>query len=144
MAEVLVVDDDDTVASVVVNYLERAGHTTRRLGDGAEALTAVAERLPDLMVLDLMLPGLNGLEVCRRVRAQWPLLPVVMLTALGEPEDRIAGLELGADDYVTKPFSPRELVLRVESVLRRVAEPTANGHRELLAVGDIVVDRTAR
>ena len=142
MAEVLVVDDDDTVASVVVNYLERAGHTTRRLGDGAEALTAVAERLPDLMVLDLMLPGLNGLEVCRRVRAQWPLLPVVMLTALGESEDRIAGLEIGADDYVTKPFSPRELVLRVDSVLRRVGESAGGGN--VLSAGTITVDRAAR
>jgi two-component system, OmpR family, response regulator ResD len=144
MAEVLVVDDDETVASVVVNYLERAGHTTRRLGDGAEALTAVAERLPDLMVLDLMLPGLNGLEVCRRVRAQWPLLPVVMLTAFGEPDDRIAGLEIGADDYVTKPFSPRELVLRVDSVLRRVTDTNGSNHNQLLTAGSIAVDRAAR
>src|SRR4051812_38124758 len=144
MAEVLVVDDDDTVASVVVNYLERAGHTTRRLGDGAEALTAVAERQPDLMVLDLMLPGLNGLEVCRRVRAQWPLLPVVMLTAFGEPDDRIAGLEIGADDYVTKPFSPRELVLRVDSVLRRVSDTNGSNPNQLLTAGSITVDRAAR
>ena len=144
MAEVLVVDDDDTVASVVVNYLERAGHTTRRLGDGAEALTAVAERLPDLMVLDLMLPGLNGLEVCRRVRAEWPLLPVVMLTAFGEPDDRIAGLEIGADDYVTKPFSPRELVLRVDSVLRRVSDTNGSSQNQLLTAGPITVDRAAR
>jgi two-component system, OmpR family, response regulator ResD len=144
MAEVLVVDDDDTVASVVVNYLERAGHTTRRSGDGAEALTAVAQRLPDLMVLDLMLPGLNGLEVCRRIRAQWPLLPVVMLTAFGEPDDRIAGLEIGADDYVTKPFSPRELVLRVDSVLRRVGDSDGRGGKRLLTAGAITVDRAAR
>jgi two-component system response regulator ResD len=144
MAEVLVVDDDDTVASVVVSYLERAGHQTRRLGDGAEALSAVAERLPDLMVLDLMLPGLNGLEVCRQVRAQWPLLPVVMLTAFGEPDDRIAGLELGADDYVTKPFSPRELVLRVDSVLRRVTDPAGSSQKQVLTAGSITVDRAAR
>jgi two-component system response regulator ResD len=144
MAEVLVVDDDDTVASVVVNYLERAGHTTRRLGDGAEVLGAVADRLPDLMVLDLMLPGLNGLEVCRRVRARWPLLPVVMLTAFGEPDDRIAGLEIGADDYVTKPFSPRELVLRVDSVLRRVGEAENGTNKNVLTAGAITVDRAAR
>jgi DNA-binding response OmpR family regulator len=144
MAEVLVVDDDDTVASVVVSYLERAGHTARRLGDGAEALTAVADRLPDLMVLDLMLPGLNGLEVCRRVRAQWPRLPVVMLTAFGEPDDRIAGLEIGADDYVTKPFSPRELVLRVDSVLRRASDGSAAAQKQVLTAGAISVDRAAR
>src|SRR5690242_9718651 len=116
----MVVDDDDTVASVVVTYLERAGHTARLIGDGLAALEAVAADVPDLMVLDLLLPGLDGLEVCRKVRATWPHLPVVMLTALAEPEDRIAGLEIGADDYVTKPFSPRELVLRIDSVLRRV------------------------
>jgi DNA-binding response OmpR family regulator len=144
MAEVLVVDDDDTVASVVVSYLERAGYATRRLGDGAEALTAVADRLPDLMVLDLMLPGLNGLEVCRRVRAEWPLLPVVMLTAFGEPDDRIAGLELGADDYVTKPFSPRELVLRVDSVLRRVTDRSGGAQKPVLTAGAVTVDRAAR
>src|SRR4051794_11058182 len=104
MAEVMVVDDDDTVASVVVNYLERAGHGTRRLGDGQDALDAIEQKQPDLVVLDLMLPGLDGLEVCRRVRGSWPEIAIVMLTALAEPDDRIAGLEVGADDYVTKPF----------------------------------------
>jgi two-component system, OmpR family, response regulator ResD len=144
MAQVLVVDDDDTVASVVVSYLERAGHTTRRIGDGSAALDAVSAQQPDLMVLDLMLPGLDGLEVCRRVRASWPRLPVVMLTALSEPDDRIAGLEVGADDYVTKPFSPRELVLRVDSVLRRVSEVAAPAAKRVLAAGPISVDTAAR
>jgi two-component system, OmpR family, response regulator ResD len=144
MAQVLVVDDDDTVASVVVSYLERAGHTTRRIGDGSAALDAVSAQQPDLMVLDLMLPGLDGLEVCRRVRASWPRLPVVMLTALSEPDDRIAGLEVGADDYVTKPFSPRELVLRVDSVLRRVSEVAAPAAKRVLTAGPISVDTAAR
>ena len=144
MAQVMVVDDDDTVASVVVSYLRRAGHSTRHVGDGAAALDEVATHQPDLMVLDLMLPGLDGLEVCRRVRASWPRLPVVMLTALAEPDDRIAGLELGADDYVTKPFSPRELVLRVESVLRRVSEAGASGANQVLTAGSISVDTAAR
>jgi DNA-binding response OmpR family regulator len=144
MAQVLVVDDDDTVASVVVNYLERAGHTTRQIGDGSAALDAVRAQQPDLMVLDLMLPGLDGLEVCRRVRADWPRLPVVMLTALAEPDDRIAGLELGADDYVTKPFSPRELVLRVDSVLRRVSEAAPVSAKRVLTAGSISVDTAAR
>ncbi len=107
MAAILVVDDDPTLAEVVVGYLARAGHSATRAGDGASALTEIAGHTPDLVVLDLMLPEVDGLEVCRRVRASHPLLPVVMLTALGEAEDRIAGLEVGADDYVTKPFSPR-------------------------------------
>ncbi len=144
MAQVMVVDDDDTVASVVVSYLQRAGHSTRQIGDGAEALQAVATHPPDLMVLDLMLPGLDGLEVCRQVRMSWPRLPVVMLTALAEPDDRIAGLELGADDYVTKPFSPRELVLRVESVLRRVADAPQPGPGQVLTAGPLRIDTAAR
>jgi two-component system response regulator ResD len=145
MAQVMVVDDDDTVASVLVSYLERAGHSTRRIGDGLEALEAIAQHAPDLMVLDLMLPGLDGLEVCRRVRSDWPDLPVVMLTALAEPEDRIAGLEVGADDYVTKPFSPRELVLRVDSVLRRATAPQiSNEARTVFTAGPLTVDTAAR
>jgi two-component system response regulator ResD len=144
MAHVLVVDDDDTVASVVVNYLERAGHTTRQLGDGREAIDAIEAKQPDLVVLDLMLPGVDGLEVCRRVRADYPEVAVVMLTALAEPDDRIAGLEVGADDYVTKPFSPRELVLRVDSVLRRIAGSTSAPTRTVLTAGSITVDAAAR
>src|SRR5690242_3906029 len=142
MPSVLVVDDDDTVAAVVVGYLERAGHAATQLGDGASALKAVDTDAPDLIVLDLMLPEIDGLEVCRRVRATHPDLPVIMLTALGEAEDRIAGLEVGADDYVTKPFSPRELVLRVESVLRRTS--AVRTPAPLLVAGPITVDRAAR
>jgi DNA-binding response OmpR family regulator len=144
MAHVLVVDDDDTVASVVVNYLERAGHTTRQLGDGREAIDAIEAKQPDLVVLDLMLPGVDGLEVCRRVRADYPEVAVVMLTALAEPDDRIAGLEVGADDYVTKPFSPRELVLRVDSVLRRIAGSASAPNKTVLTAGSITVDAAAR
>jgi len=119
---VLVVDDDPTVAEVVVGYLERAGLTTAHAADGPTALALALAQPPDLVVLDLMLPGMDGLEVCRRLRERGPT-PVVMLTALGDEEDRVLGLEIGADDYVTKPFSPRELVLRVQSVLRRAAAP---------------------
>ena len=138
----LVVDDDETVANVVVRYLERAGHETRLATDGRAALDAVAEELPDLVVLDLMLPEIDGLEVCRRIRVTAPDLPVIMLTALGEAEDRIAGLELGADDYLTKPFSPRELVLRVDSVLRRSAAGPPQS--AMLVAGPIAVDTAAR
>jgi two-component system, OmpR family, response regulator ResD len=115
---VLVVDDDPTVAEVVSGYLDRAGYLVDRAAEGPEALARAAEHRPDLVVLDLMLPGMDGLEVCRRMRGRGPV-PVIMLTARGDEDDRILGLEVGADDYVTKPFSPRELVLRVESVLRR-------------------------
>ncbi|MEV5800410.1 response regulator transcription factor [Streptomyces collinus] len=123
---VLVVDDDPTVAEVVAGYLDRAGYTVDRAADGPAALERAAAHRPDLVVLDLMLPGMDGLEVCRRLREHGPV-PVVMLTARGDEEDRVLGLEVGADDYVTKPFSPRELVLRVDSVLRR-ARPAAPQH----------------
>ena len=115
---IVIVDDDPTVADVVGRYLVRDGHTVECVHDGAEALRRIAEQPPDLVVLDLMLPGINGLEVCRQLRERWPV-PVVMLTALGDETDRLAGFEFGADDYVTKPFSPRELAMRVRSVLRR-------------------------
>ncbi|WHM35660.1 response regulator transcription factor [Streptomyces sp. BPTC-684] len=117
-SRILVVDDDPTVAEVVTGYLERAGYEVEHVGDGPAALRAAGARRPDLVVLDLMLPGMDGLEVCRTLRSAGPV-PVIMLTARGDEDDRVLGLEIGADDYVTKPFSPRELVLRVDSVLRR-------------------------
>ena len=136
------VEDDETVANVVIRYLQRDGHTAQHVADGRAALDAVRARVPDLIVLDIMLPQLDGLEICRRVRASHPGVPVVMLTALGEAEDRIAGLEVGADDYVTKPFSPRELVLRVNSILRRVGARNAAG--TVLTVGPLLADTAAR
>ncbi|GLX53127.1 DNA-binding response regulator [Streptomyces hygroscopicus subsp. hygroscopicus] len=139
-ARVLVVDDDPTVSEVVAGYLDRAGYTVDRADDGPTALGLAHAHRPDLVVLDLMLPGMDGLEVCRRMREQGPV-PVIMLTARGDEEDRVLGLEVGADDYVTKPFSPRELVLRVESVLRR-SRPSATGHR--LAAAGLAVDPDAR
>ena len=120
-ARVLVVDDDATVADVVVAYLERAGIETARATEGMAALAAAEASPLDAVVLDLMLPGLDGIEICRRLRDVRPTLPVIMLTARGEEDDRLIGLEAGADDYVVKPFSPRELVLRVQAVLRRTS-----------------------
>ncbi|MCX4610483.1 MULTISPECIES: response regulator transcription factor [Streptomyces] len=137
---ILVVDDDPTVAEVVSGYLDRAGYVVDRAADGPAALARAAAHWPDLVVLDLMLPGMDGLEVCRRMRGHGPV-PVIMLTARGDEDDRILGLEVGADDYVTKPFSPRELVLRVESVLRR-SRPAA-GTRPLRLAG-LAVDPDAR
>jgi DNA-binding response OmpR family regulator len=140
---VLVVDDDRTVSEVVRLYLERAGYEVTQAGDGSAALAAVAREAPDLVVLDLMLPEIDGLEVCRRLRARDDGVPIVMLTALGEESDRILGLQMGADDYVTKPFSPRELVLRVQSVLRRsLARPTPAP--ETLADAGLEVDVARR
>ncbi|WP_433278355.1 response regulator transcription factor [Pseudonocardia xinjiangensis] len=141
----LVVDDDVTVRDVVTRYLDRAGYRIEVAGDGEQALRAVAGRVPDVVILDLMLPRLGGLEVCRRLRRERTDLPIVMLTALGEEEDRVLGLELGADDYVTKPFSPRELVLRVASVLRRSREvPGREGGTALVVDGDLSVDVAGR
>ena len=118
---VLVVDDEPTIAEVVARYLERAGYETATAGDGLEALRLAADRRPDLIVLDVMLPGLGGLEVLRRLaEADGPRTPVILLTAKGEQADKLVGLRDGADDYVVKPFSPRELVARVDAVLRRV------------------------
>ena len=147
MGTALIVDDDETVGDVVAAYLERAGIAVLRASDGIDALTMVATEHPDIVVLDLMLPGIDGLEVCRRLRRSAPDLPIVMLTALGEEDDRIHGLEVGADDYLTKPFSPRELVLRVQSVLRRAGGATTSSATDLPDIsvdGDLELDRRAR
>ncbi|TDC21222.1 response regulator transcription factor [Streptomyces sp. 8K308] len=141
---VLVVDDDPTVTEVVAGYLGRAGFVVDRAADGRGALARAATHPPDLVVLDLMLPGLDGLTICRELRRSGPV-PVVMLTARGDEEDRILGLEVGADDYVTKPFSPRELVLRVASVLRRTARSgTSDIAEPALRGGGITLDPAAR
>ncbi len=166
MTTVLVVDDDPTVAEVVCGYLQRAGFEVLREADGWAAVRTAEQTPPDLVVLDVMLPGLDGVEVCRRLRARGDV-PIVMLTAAGSEVDRVLGLEVGADDYVTKPFSPRELVLRVQSVLRRSesrpvpaspadgvrdlapvvppgADPVGAGARRPLQDGDLQVDLAGR
>ena len=138
-ARILVVDDDPMVAEVVARYLERDGHTVECVGDGAEALRRALADPPDLLVLDLMLPRMDGLQVCRKLRERWPV-PVIMLTALGEEMDRVVGLETGADDYVTKPFSPRELALRVQSVLRRARGASTTSGVGVLRDAELTVD----
>lgn len=141
---IMVVDDDPTLADVVRRYLIRDGHLVECVRDGHTALRRVEDEPPDLVVLDLMLPGIGGLEVCRQLRARWPI-PVVMLTALGEETDRVAGFETGADDYVTKPFSPRELALRVRSVLRRARSGGLLGSpsQGVISDGELAVDLAA-
>jgi len=141
-ARVLVVDDDVTVRDVVGRYLDEAGYQVDLAADGPTGLRAARERAPDAVVLDLMLPGMTGLDVCRALRAEDDRLPIVMLTALGEEDDRVLGLELGADDYVTKPFSARELVLRIGSVLRRSRPPESAA--EVLVDGALRVDPAGR
>ncbi len=138
---VLVVDDEPIVREVVVRYLEREGYRTLEAGDGDAARDALARTSPDLVVLDVMLPGTDGLELCRWIRST-SALPVIMLTARGEEADRIVGLELGADDYVTKPFSPRELAARVKSVLRRSDRADVSPDR--LEFGDVALERATR
>jgi two-component system, OmpR family, response regulator ResD len=146
-ARVLVVDDDLTIAEVVGDYLQDAGLETRHASDGQSALSLAREWPPDIVVLDLMLPGIGGLEVCQRLRAErenQPPVPVIMLTALGEEGDRVAGLETGADDYVTKPFSPRELTLRIQAVLRRTAAQQDTAPAPPFLAGSFEVDIAAR
>jgi two-component system, OmpR family, response regulator ResD len=140
---VLVVDDEPTITEVVARYLQRAGYRTAIAADGTQALAAAGEHRPDLVVLDLMLPKLGGLDVMRRLREHdHARVPIILLTAKGEESDRITGLRLGADDYVVKPFSPGELVARIDAVLRRVDLPT--GEQPPIEVGELTIDPTAR
>jgi DNA-binding response OmpR family regulator len=141
MTTVLVVDDEPIVRDVIVRYLRRDGFTTLEAGDGDQARELIETADPKLVVLDVMLPGTDGLELCRWIRSRSDL-PVIMLTARGEESDRIVGLELGADDYVTKPFSPRELAARVRTVLRRSAAAVARPER--LQFGEIALDGASR
>src|SRR5437867_544199 len=137
MTTVLVADDEPVVRDVVVRYLRQAGYETAEAADGLAARDYLRTTEPGLIVLDVMLPGVDGLDLCRWVRAR-STVPIIMLTARGDEADRIVGLELGADDYVTKPFSPRELVVRVATVLRRGQPVPLPGER--VVVGGLVID----
>lgn len=135
---ILVVDDEAHIVDLARLYLEREGFAVEAAGDGRSALDQIARSSPSLIVLDLMLPEVDGWEVCRRVRADSEV-PILMLTARDEDVDKIVGLELGADDYMTKPFNPRELVARVKAILRRAERPIASGSAPI-RVGDVVID----
>jgi two-component system alkaline phosphatase synthesis response regulator PhoP len=134
---ILLVDDEPRIARIARDYLEHAGYTVVTAGDGKEALDLARTRPPSLVVLDLNLPGIDGLQVARRLRRD-ANVPIIMLTARVEESDRIAGLEIGADDYITKPFSPRELVARVKAVLRRTTAATADG--DVVRRGELTID----
>jgi DNA-binding response OmpR family regulator len=139
---ILIIEDDTNTSSLIALYLEREGFRAVTAGDGESGLILARQHLPDLVLLDLMLPKIDGWEVCRRLQ-QHSKVPVIMLTARGEEIDRVAGLTLGADDYVVKPFSPRELVARVKAVLRRVQVPDATD-QPILSQGEIVLDLEKR
>ncbi len=140
-SRILVVEDDPDIAQLVARYLAKAGFTTEVIASGREALAAIGARPPDLLILDLMLPHVDGLEICRVVRGneKTAAIPIIMLTARAEESDRIVGLEIGADDYLSKPFSPNELVARVRALLRRAARGAAAG-QTIVTYGSIVVD----
>jgi len=143
VAKVLIVDDEPNIREVVGLYLRRDGHEVVSASDGEEALSVFGSVVPDLVILDLMLPKVGGLEVCRRMQAQ-RRVPLIMLTARGEEEERIVGLSLGADDYVVKPFSPRELAARVAAVLRRVEESSGDTDRKVLTFDGLRIDPNTR
>jgi two-component system alkaline phosphatase synthesis response regulator PhoP len=142
VSHILIVEDDRDIADLIARYMQRAGHTVDVVVSGTAALQRIAARAPDVVLLDLMLPGVDGLRVCQTLRAspETAAIPVIMLTARGEEAERIAGLELGADDYVTKPFSPGELVARVGALLRRTSTAASPGGPAELRYGPIVVD----
>ncbi len=142
---ILVIDDDATIRDVLERYLRREGFAVRTTADGQTALQTVSTEKPDLIVLDLMLPQLDGWEVCRRLRAE-TTVPILMLTARGEEYERILGLGLGADDYVTKPFSPGEVVARIKAIFRRIdmARAVAPLREELIHARSIVIDPRTR
>ena len=140
---ILVVEDEASIASFVALYLRNAGYSVRTVATGGEALTHAAADTPSLIVLDLMLPDIDGIEVCRRIRKSSDV-PILMLTARDEDVDKIIGLEVGADDYLTKPFNPRELVARVKSILRRTAPERRQIESKVIRHGDLVVDAGRR
>ena len=138
-SRILIVDDNEKIVEVVQAYLERDGYTVLTAYDGLLGLELARQQRPDLIVLDLLLPGMDGLDICRVLRAEGDQVPIIMLTAKTTETDKLIGLELGADDYVTKPFSPRELVARVRAVLRRVREEKLQDPSEIQH-GDLMVD----
>jgi two-component system, OmpR family, alkaline phosphatase synthesis response regulator PhoP len=141
---ILLVDDEASIVQLARLYLERDGFKVLSVGNGLEAIEKIHSAHPDLMVLDIMLPGLDGIEVCKQLRAERNAIPIMMLTARDDDIDKIIGLEIGADDYMTKPFNPRELVARVKAILRRIGEPRGVDPSAGMTLGDLVIDPASR
>ena len=145
-AQLLMIEDDERLAKMVGDYLRQSGFGFSHVGDGAAGLSAVQKNSPNLVILDLMLPDMDGLQVCQKIRAlsgAYAQTPVLMLTAKGDPMDRVVGLELGADDYLPKPFEPRELLARIRAILRRKTEAVSD-HPSRMQFGSLEIDRDAR
>lgn len=138
--KIVLIEDEEDIVNLLKYYLDKEGYAVKSTGDGSEGLRLIKQERPDLLILDLMLPGMGGLEICRKLRSdsQTTAVPIIMLTAKGEETDKIVGLEMGADDYMTKPFSPKELAARVKALLRRVARPEGPGI--LYTYGDLSLD----
>ena len=144
--QLLMIEDDTRLANMVGEYLRQSGYGVAHAADATSGLAALQSSPPELVILDLMLPDMDGLEVCRRIKASNPAIAVLMLTAKGDPMDRIVGLEIGADDYLPKPFEPRELLARIRAVLRRGTEAavSAGGAQKAMRFGSLEIDRDAR
>jgi DNA-binding response OmpR family regulator len=140
---ILLVDDEVNITDLACMYLEREGFITRSSANGAEAFEIIRHDQPALVVLDLMLPGMDGFEICKKLRSENNQVPIILLTARDEDVDKILGLELGADDYMTKPFNPRELVARVKAIFRRMDRPE-KGDQQTIVVNDLVIDLSRR
>jgi DNA-binding response OmpR family regulator len=140
---ILLVDDEVNITDLAKMYLERDGYVTRSSANGIEALEVIRREKPTLVVLDLMLPGMDGFEICKKLRAKNNQIPIILLTARDDDVDKILGLELGADDYMTKPFNPRELVARVKAIFRRLDRP-ASGTPETIVINDLTLDLARR
>lgn len=144
MEKILIVDDEPAIIKLAQIYLQKEGYATHSTGNGIEALKMISTGSPDLMILDIMLPGKDGLEVCRQLRSEGNWIPILMLTARDDDIDKIVGLEMGADDYLTKPFNPKEMVARVKALLRRRKQNLNSSENKFLEAGDITINESGR
>lgn len=144
MEKILIVDDEPAIIKLAQIYLNKEGYSTLSAGNGLDALKVIASELPDLLILDIMLPGIDGLEVCRQLRSDKNWIPILMVTAKEDDIDKIVGLEIGADDYLTKPFNPKEMVARVKALLRRRKQNLSSGEKKTIEVGDLIISESGR
>jgi len=144
MEKILIVDDEPAIIKLAQIYLNKEGYSLLATGNGIDALKVIASELPDLVILDIMLPGIDGLEVCRQLRSDKNWIPILMVTARDDDIDKIVGLEIGADDYLTKPFNPKEMVARVKALLRRRKQNQSSGEYKVIEIGDLIISESGR